>query len=65
MFSFGLSFGISLFSVAELGHVFVCWEIYFKIRIRIGVLILKYRTQQTNTYSITETLKQDVKSIKS
>ena len=65
MFSSGLSFVISKVSVAECEHVFVRWE---RHRVTIAaVLILKYLTQQTNTYSksATETLKQYVKSAKS
>ena len=46
-------------------HVFVCWKRYSTKT--IVVLILKYLAQQTNTYSksAAETLKQEVKSVKS
>ena len=56
---------ISNIFVAEFHHVFVCCKRY---RITIILpLILKYLAQQTDTYSrsVTETLKQDVKSVKS
>ena len=67
MFTFGLPSVISKASVADSEHVFVCWGRYFRIRRTAVVLILKYVTQQPNTYSksTTETLKQDVKSFKS
>ena len=65
MFSFGLSSVISKVFVADFEHVFVCLKRYSTKT--IVVLILKYLAQQTNTYSksAAETLKQDVKSIKS
>ena len=61
MFSFGLSSVIFMVFVADFEHVFVC---ICKI---IVFLVLKNLVQQTNTYSksVTKTLKQDVKSIKS
>ena len=65
MFSFGLSCAIYKVCVADFEHAFVSQETY---RITIAVvLILKYLTQQRNTYSIsaTETLKPDVESVKS
>ena len=52
MFLFGLSSVIFKVSVAGFEHVFICWERYFRIRITIAiVLIVKYLTQKTNTYS--------------
>ena len=65
MFSFGLSSVISKFLVAEFKHVFAYWERY-KVTI-IFARIPKYLAQQTNTYSksVTETLKWDVKYVKS
>ena len=62
--SLGFSFFNSNVSVAGLEHASVYWE---GCRIRIVVLILKYLTQQRNTYSnsATETLKQDATFIKS
>ena len=50
---------------ADFEQVFVCWSRYSTKTILI--LILKYFAQQTNTYSksSTETLKQEVKSVKS
>ena len=59
LFSFGLSSATSKISVTAFEHVFVSWEKYFRIRITIAVvLIRKYLTQQTNSYSnsATETL---------
>ena len=49
MFSFGLSFVISKAFVADFEHVFIYWKRYRTKA--IVVLILKYLTQQTNTYS--------------
>ena len=65
MFSFGLSSVISKVFVADCEHVFFCWKRYSTKT--IVVLILKYLAQQTNTYSksAAETLKQEVKSVKS
>ena len=62
MFSFGSS---SVIFVANFEHVFVCWKRYSTKT--IVVLILKYLAQQTNTYSksAAETLKQEVKPVKS
>ena len=57
MFSFGLSSIISKVFVADFEHVFVCCKRYSTKPIII--LILKYLSQQTNTYSKSaiETLK--------
>ena len=65
MFSFGLSSVISKVFVAVFEHVFFCWKRYSTKT--IVVLTLKYLAQQTNTYSksAAETLKQEVKSVKS
>ena len=65
MFSFGSSSVFSKVFVADFEHVFVCWKRYGTKT--IVVLILKHFAQQTNTYSksATETLKQDVKTVKS
>ena len=65
MFSFGLSSVISKVFVADFEHVIVYWKIYSTKT--IATLILKYLAQQTNTYSksAAETLKQEVKSVKS
>ena len=66
MFSFGLSSVISKVSVADVRHVLLCWERYFRIRIIAVVLILKYLSQQTNTWSKSsaENLKKFAKSVK-
>ena len=65
MFSFGLSSVMSKVFVADFKHVFVWWKRYSTKT--IAILILKYLAQKTNTYSksATETLKQEVKSVKS
>ena len=58
-------FAISKVFGADFEHVFVCWK---RHRTKaIVALILKYLAQQTNTCSklAAETLKQDVKSVKS
>ena len=63
-FSFELFSVISKISFADFEHVFVCLERYRKT---IAVVqIIKYLTKQTNIYSnlVTETLKQDVNSVK-
>ena len=66
---FGLSAISKLFllflKLLLIEHVFVCWKRYSTKT--IVVLILKYLAQQTNTYSkpAAETLKQEVKSVKS
>ena len=65
MFSFGLYSVISKVFVADFEHVFV-----YRKRYRtktIVALLLKYPVQQTNNYSksAAQTLKQDVKSVKS
>ena len=68
-FFFGLSAISKLFllflKLLLIEHVFVCWKRYSTKT--IVVLILKYLAQQTNTYSkpAAETLKQEVKSVKS
>ena len=64
MFSFELYSVISNFSVTDLEHVFVCWE---RHRIIIAVLGIHEIPYPANKYSksTTETLKQDVKSVKS
>ena len=64
MFSLGLSV-ISKVFLADLSMCFFCWERYSTKT--IVALILKYLAQQTNTYSksAAETLKQEVKSVKS
>ena len=64
MFSFGLPSTSKIF-VADFEHMSVCWKGY---RTKAAVvLILKYLTQQSSTYSKpeVESLKQDVKSDKS
>ena len=63
--SFELSSVISKVFAADFEHAFVCSKRYSTKA--IVVLILKYLTQKTNTYSklVTETLKQEVKSVKS
>ena len=65
MFPFGLSSVISKVFVADFEHVFVCWKRYRTKT--IVVLMIKYLTQRTSTYSksAVETLKVDVKSAKS
>ena len=64
MFSFRLSSVISKVSIADFEHVFAFWERY---RIAIGVLWILEIPYPTNKYSksTTETLRQDVKSVKS
>ena len=61
----GLSFLIFKVFITGYEYVFVCWKRYSTIT--IVALILKYLAQQTNTYSksAAETLKQEVKSVKS
>ena len=64
-FSFELSFVISKVFVANFEHVFVCWGRY---RITIAVLRIiekPYPANKPYSKSTTETLKQDVKSVKS
>ena len=65
MFSFGFTSVISRSFVANFEPVFFYWKKY-KIKTTV-VLILKFLAQQANTYSesAVETLKQDVKSVKS
>ena len=65
MFPFGLSSVISKVFVTDFEHVFVCWKRY-RTKTTV-VLTLKYLAQQINAYSqsAVETLKQDVKSVKS
>ena len=65
VFFFGLSSVISKVSVADFENLLVCWKRYSTKT--IVALILKYLAQQTNTYSksVAETLKQEVKSVKS
>ena len=63
-FSFGLFSVITKIFVADFEHVFVCWERY---RIAIAVLRILEIPYLANkcSKSTTETLKQDVKSVKS
>ena len=65
MFSFGLDSIICKVFVADFEHVLVYWKRYRTKT--IVVLTLKYLAQQTNTCSksAAETLKQDVKFVKS
>ena len=64
MFSFGLSSVTTEVSVTDFEHVFFCWEKY-GITI-VVVLILKYLTHKAKLTKVaTETLKQDVKPVKS
>ena len=65
MLSFELSSVISKVFAADFEHVFVCSKRYSTKA--IVVLILKHLAQKTNTYSklAAETLKQEVKSVKS
>ena len=68
IFSFGLSSVISKVFVADFEHIFVCTKIAKRCSTKTTViLILKYLSQQTNTYSksAAETLKQEVKSVNS
>ena len=62
MVSFELSPVIVMGFVADLEHVSVCWG-----RDRTTIESLKNLTRQTNPFSksTTETLKQDVKSVRS
>ena len=63
MFSFGRQLFLRFLLLFE--YVFVCWKRYSTKAIL--ALIMKYLNQQTNTYSksVVETLKQEVKSVKS
>ena len=64
-FSFELSSVISDVFVADFEHVFVCWGRY-RITITVLRIIEKpYPANQSLLKSTTETLKQDVKSVKS
>ena len=64
MFSFRLSSDTFRASVADFEHVFVCCERYRIVIVVLRILEIPY---PANKYSkpTTETLKQDVKSIKS
>ena len=64
MFSFGLSPVIFKVSVADFEHVFICWK---RFRITIAVLGNLEIPYPANKYSnsTTETLKENVKLIKS
>ena len=65
IYIFGLSSVISKVSVGDFENLLVWWKRYSTKT--IVALILKYLAQQTNTYSksVAETLKQEVKSVKS
>ena len=64
MFSFGLSSVIFKVSVADFEHVFVCWERYRTTIVVLRTLGMPYPAK-IYSKSTTETLKQDLKSIKS
>ena len=63
MFSYGRLLFLRFLLLFE--YVFVCWKRYSTKAIL--ALIMKYLDQQTNTYSksVVETLKQEVKCVKS
>ena len=64
MFSFELSSVISKVFIADFEHVFICWGRY---RINISVLRIIEKPYPANKSLLkvpTETLKQDVKSVK-
>ena len=64
MFSFGLSSVISQVSIADFAHVFVCWERYIISIVVPRILEIPYPANKYSK-STTETLTQDVKSVKS
>ena len=64
MFSFGLSSVFSIVFCCSFEHVFVCWETYRITIVALRILeILDSASKKLNL--TTETLKKDVKSVKS